>query len=211
MWLAAGLILALGWYLAAGYWGSPEVHAGGPLPGSSEDPLVTKSYVDDEIQQLQKALEQAQNRLNVLEGELAALKKKLSEGPAVSATQVILTVGNRTAFVNGAPVELPVAPFQDPVAGTAMVPFRFVGEGLGAAVSYDGRSQEVNYVLGSRRVVLKLGSREAQINGVTETLPAAPRLVDGVTMVPLRVVSQGLGAEVSWHAAARAITITLAH
>ncbi|GFN21775.1 stalk domain-containing protein [Thermanaeromonas sp. C210] len=209
LWFAAALILALGWYLADGYWGGREVHAGGPLPGSSEDPLVTKSYVDDKIQQLQKALEQAQTRLNTLEGELAALKKKLSEAPAAGATQVILTIGSRTAFVNGTPVELPVAPFQDAASGTAMVPFRFVGESLGAAVSYDGRSQEVNYALGSRKVVLKPGSLQADINGVMETLPSAPRLVNGITMVPLRVVSQGLGAEVSWHAAARAITITL--
>ncbi|MGI9951450.1 copper amine oxidase N-terminal domain-containing protein [Moorellaceae bacterium AZ2] len=209
LWFSTALILALGGYLAAGYWGGREVQAGGPLPGSSEDPLVTKSYVDDKIQQLQKVLEQAQTRLNTLEQELAALKKKLSEAPAAGATQVILTIGSRTAFVNGTPVELPVAPYQEAASGTSMVPFRFVGEALGAAVSYDGQSQKVSYALGSRSVVLKLGSLQANINGVVENLPSAPRLVNGTTMVPLRVVSQGLGADVRWHEAARAITITL--
>lgn len=196
-----------------GYFSGREVQAGGPLPGSSEDPLVTKSYVDqyvnDKVQKLQQALDQAQSRLNSLEQELAALKKKISELPSAGMKQVILTIGSKTAFINGTPVQLPVAPYQEAATGTSMVPFRFVGEALGATVGYDGQAQTVSYLLGSRTVTLKIGSLKATINGSVQDLPAAPRLVNGTTMVPLRVVSQGLGAEVRWDETARAITITL--
>ncbi|MGB9858314.1 MAG: stalk domain-containing protein [Moorellaceae bacterium] len=211
--LAAALILTVGGYMLAGYWGSREVQAGGPLPGSNEDPLVTKSYVDqyvnERIQKLQQALDQAQARLNNLEQEVAALKKKISELPTAGMRQVILLIGSKTAFVNGAPVQLTVAPYQDAATGTTMVPFRFVGEALGATVGYDAQSQTVSYNLGAKNVILKIGAKQGTINGSVQDLPAAPRLVEGTTMVPLRVVGQGLGAEVRWDATAKSITITL--
>jgi len=193
--------LVVGYIIFVG--GSREVQASGPLPGSSEDPLVTKSYVESyvnaRIQEVQKKFEE----------ELAELKKKISELPATQAKQVILAIGSTTAYVNGVPYVLPVAPYQES-GGTSMVPFRFVGEALGAKVDYNGETNTVSYTLGSSSVVLKIGSRKAVINGAEKELPAAPRLVGGTTMVPLRVVSEGLGAQVRWYEATRSITITLA-
>lgn len=192
--------------LVAGYivfWGGGrEVQASGPLPGSSEDPLVTKSYVEkyvnERIQEVQKKFEE----------ELAQLKKKISELSTTQAKQVILAIGSTTAYVNGVPYVLPVAPYQEP-SGTSMVPFRFVGEALGAKVDYKGETNTVSYTLGSASVILTIGSRRAIINGVERELPAVPRLVGSTTMVPLRVVSEGLGAQVRWYEATKSITITL--
>ncbi|SMB89546.1 Copper amine oxidase N-terminal domain-containing protein [Thermanaeromonas toyohensis ToBE] len=193
--VVAGYIIFLG--------GGREVQASGPLPGSNEDPLVTKSYVEkyvnERIQELKKSLDE----------ELSELKKKISELPTTQLKQVILAIGNTTAYVNGVPYVLPVAPYQDQATGTSMVPFRFVGEALGARVDYKGDTNTVSYTLGSTSVVLTIGSRRALINGVVRELPAAPRLVGSTTMVPLRVVSEGLGAQVQWYEGTKSITINL--
>lgn len=52
-----------------------------------------------------------------------------------------LTIGSKTAYVNGSPQSLPVAPFI--VEGRTQVPVRFVAESLGAAVSWDAESRTV--------------------------------------------------------------------
>jgi iron complex transport system substrate-binding protein len=61
--------------------------------------------------------------------------------------EVRLTIGSRTAYVNGKPVELDV-----PAAITGdrtFVPLRFVAESLGAEVGWDNASQTVRVSLGS--------------------------------------------------------------
>ena len=53
-----------------------------------------------------------------------------------------------------------------------------------------------------------IGSNSAQLGAQDETLPVAPVIVGGRTFVPLRFVSQALGAQVSWDAAGKSATIT---
>ena len=45
-------------------------------------------------------------------------------------------------------------------------------------------------------------------NGVSKTLSAEPFLVDGSTYVPLRAVSEVMGADVSWNGSTNTVTIT---
>lgn len=47
-----------------------------------------------------------------------------------------------------------------------------------------------------------------KVNGNQISLDRPPYISNGRTMVPLRVVAENLGCEVSWDAAAREITIT---
>jgi len=49
-------------------------------------------------------------------------------------------------------------------------------------------------------IVLTLGRNQAVVDGRTATLESPPRLVNGETLVPLRFVSQKMGAEVLWEA-----------
>ncbi len=69
---------------------------------------------------------------------------------AVTITQqdneVSLTVGARTAFINGRPVTLD-APARI-IAGTTMVPLRFVGEALGAGVTWQPSARTVRILSG---------------------------------------------------------------
>ena len=88
--------------------------------------------------------------------------------------------------------------------GRTMVPVRLITEKMGAAVQWFGDTNEVASTLGETTVKLKIGSAQAQVNGSTETLydgiPAMIAKYNGVerTMVPLRFVSEQLGAQVEW-------------
>lgn len=89
-------------------------------------------------------------------------------------------------------------------AGRTLVPVRLVSEALGAQVIWVPDTRQVLLLRGEDKIVLTLGSDQALVNGQTQALP------DGVpagvvrwqgaesTMVPLRFVSEQLGAEVDW-------------
>lgn len=67
--LTAALIFSLGKFMAASA-------ANNAAPGSSGDPLVTRSYVDQKDKALQQALEE---KIRVLEEKNGALEKRLAE------------------------------------------------------------------------------------------------------------------------------------
>ena len=55
---------------------------------------------------------------------------------------------------------------------------------------------------------LTIGQKTAIVNGIEHTLDVAPEITDDRTFVPLRFVSESVGAEVDWDAATRTVIIT---
>ena len=96
-----------------------------------------------------------------------------------------------------------------------MVPVRPLAEALGAAVLWLGENRQV-LLLGQEgeTIVLTLGSARAVVNGSATLLPGmvpaqVVRYGEGErTMVPLRFLSEGLGAEVEWDGAANTVKVT---
>jgi len=82
--------------------------------------------------------------------------------------------------------------------GRVLVPFRAIFEGLGATVGWTEATNTVTGARGTSRVSLVIGSRNAVVNGQARTLDVAPSIVNGRTLVPLRFVSEALGATVNW-------------
>ena len=90
--------------------------------------------------------------------------------------------------------------------GKTLAPFRAVFEYLGATVDYTGGKATA-----TRRgtiVELTVGSRTARLNGKPVQLNAAPRLVDYALYVPLRFVSETLGAQVDYAQDGRSVQIS---
>ncbi len=98
---------------------------------------------------------------------------------------------------------------QQPVQrfGSVLVPLRGVFEKLGASVAYDGASKTILAIKGNTSVTLQIGASAAQVNGQTRTLSSPAQAVSGTTLVPLRFVSEALGAQVKWSAASRTVVI----
>ncbi|MHB8733439.1 MAG: copper amine oxidase N-terminal domain-containing protein [bacterium] len=108
-------------------------------------------------------------------------------------------------FVDGSPVAFDQAPVI--ANGRVLVPLRGVFERLGAAVAWDPASQTVLAQRGAISVSLRIGSPQALVNGQAQLMDVPALLVGGRTMVPLRFVSQTLGADVNWDAATSAVQI----
>jgi len=108
--------------------------------------------------------------------------------------------------VDGSPIYLDAPPVI--LGGRVLVPLRGVFERLGATVIWDPASQTVRAQRGPTGVALTIGASQAAVNGQPEPLDTPALLIGGRTMVPLRFISQALGAGVGWDAASYTVQIT---
>lgn len=90
---------------------------------------------------------------------------------------------------------------------STLVPLRGIFESLGAKVDWNGTTQTVTAVKESTTVILKIGSTQPTINGTVKSISTPAQIINSSTMVPLRFVSEALGADVNWDGKARSITI----
>jgi Copper amine oxidase N-terminal domain. len=97
------------------------------------------------------------------------------------------------------------------VGGRVMVPLRVVTERLGGVIQYDAKSKVITgaHAATSNQFRLRIGTDEALLNGQKMELDAYPRVYGGTTYVPLRFVSEALGAVVDWNDAKRTVIITV--
>ena len=82
--------------------------------------------------------------------------------------------------------------------GTILVPLRSMFEQMGATVSFDPASKTVDVTKPGSDVKVTLGRPEVNINGETRPLDVPPMLYHGQILVPIRVISEGMGAYVQW-------------
>jgi len=83
--------------------------------------------------------------------------------------------------------------------GRVLVPLRSIFEELGADVRWDEQTQTITAQLGVTELTLHVGKDEAEINGERITLDVPPQIKNGMTLGPLRFISEALGAEVKWN------------
>jgi hypothetical protein len=81
---------------------------------------------------------------------------------------------------------------------TILVPLRSMFEQMGATVSYDPASKTVDVSKPGSDVKVTVGRPEVVINGETRPLDVPPEIYKGSVVVPVRVISEGMGAYVQW-------------
>jgi hypothetical protein len=82
--------------------------------------------------------------------------------------------------------------------GTVLIPLRSMFEQMGASVSYDPASKTVTVSKPGAEVKVTVGQPEVVINGESRPLDVPPILYQGNVLVPIRVISEGMGAYVQW-------------
>lgn len=93
--------------------------------------------------------------------------------------------------------------------GRVLVPMRAIFERLGFDVEWDGVKINVLNKNGVNVLSLWNGKNEMLINNSQHVaLDVLPRIVDGRTFVPVRAVSESIGADVQWDADTRTVIIT---
>lgn len=132
------------------------------------------------------------------------MKKTVSifAAAAIIASMSAVSAQNNTpsVTVNGAKLEFTdnVTPFIDEESERTLVPMRDIFEAVGAVVQWDESTQTVIAVKDSSFVTLQIGSEKAFVNSEEKQLDVKALIKDDRTFVPLRFVSEALGAEVEW-------------
>lgn len=94
-----------------------------------------------------------------------------------------------------------------------MLPIRFVAEPLGAKISWEATARKATVSLDDTILELWINNPTARINGREVNIdPANPQVMpilsEGRTLLPLRFVSESLGADVSFDSKLRTVTIS---
>lgn len=90
--------------------------------------------------------------------------------------------------------------------GRTMVPLRFISEALGEKVDWKADTNTV--IIGDNKATLKIGSNEISAAGKKITIDSPAVIKNSRTFVPLRAISEILGAKVEWDGATRTVSIT---
>ena len=143
---------------------------------------------------------------------ICALALSAAMIPAAMAdgtVEIRFRVGDSVLSINGNNVEV-----ETPYVvgeGTTLVPIRVISEAFGANVGWDGATQTVTVENNGTSIVLQIGNKTAIVNGVSIPLAEAPQLTkNGYTMIPLRFISETLGATVGYDSATQDITVSMA-
>ncbi|WP_060530939.1 copper amine oxidase N-terminal domain-containing protein [Paenibacillus bovis] len=187
--------------------------------------LLTK-YETQLTPEMQAQLEQIQNSKEALEKATDLLEESGNvDGAAALQEQVIQSdvtdldsykrldeLSDHTAadpdvlnlFVNGTSYTDAAPVVQN---GTTLVPFRVVSEALNAKVTWSAKDQSVTVVKDGQTVKLYVNKKNAVVNGKSVSLQAAPIMKNGSTRVPVRVISEALGATVKWEPVSESVVI----
>jgi hypothetical protein len=126
-------------------------------------------------------------------------------GAVALSTSIALAQSSVSVTLNGAPLNLVPGPQER--AGRVFVPLRGVFEQLGASVVYANGTINAQG-RDNRSVSLRIGSTQATVNGQPQAMDVAPFIIGASTYVPLRFVSQALGATVNYDAANRVVALS---
>ncbi len=135
-------------------------------------------------------------------GALAALGALAFIGVQPAHAQEIQVI------VNGQPVVFTDTRPQM-IQGRVLVPLRGVLEKMGAHVGWIQQTHTVVADKGNTDINLPIGSHTAQVNGNPVQLDVPAMIIGGSTLVPLRFVSESMGADVGWSNATETVTITM--
>jgi len=119
--------------------------------------------------------------------------------PAKASSALKIVVDNQE-------IAFDVAPYINE-HGRTMVPIRFVSESLGAGVDWNHTEKEVTITATDKVIKLWIGKDTATLNGHSQKMDTVPVINGGRTFVPVRFVSDFLGAATEWNETSRTVFI----
>jgi len=172
------------------------------FPLFAQEQLMTKLFFDN---WLRKATSPLEEQIRQLQAAYAGMEQTAREIRSRLSTEIKVIIGQTTAYIEGKPTPIDVAPLIS--NGRTMVPVRFIGETFGARFSWDEKTQKVTYTMDDLIIELFIGKTAVRVNEKNVTIDAAPVILNGRTMVPVRFVGQHMGASFEWDGEQQAVTI----
>lgn len=131
-----------------------------------------------------------------------------------SKTYIItLKVGDPHITINGTEKNIDAQGSKPIIKNSrTLLPIRVLIESLGGTVEWDNTQRKVTITLGYNTIELWIGKPTAKVNGVDTPIDSTnskvvPEIISGRTYLPLRFISENLGASVDWDAKTQTITI----
>jgi 3D (Asp-Asp-Asp) domain-containing protein len=127
---------------------------------------------------------------------------------AKQSYMVVLKVGSPEITVNGISKKID-AQGSKPIIknGRTLLPIRTLIESLGGTVEWNDKEKKVTIELNGHSMVLWIGKTDAFVDGSNAIMDVAPLIISGRTYLPLRFISEHLGASVNWDSTTQTITI----
>ena len=134
--------------------------------------------------------------------------------PVISETlskdyQVVLTVGNKEGSEIREGVSRPVVFDTAPeiLKESTLVPLRGVVDRFGATITWDAADSRATVTKEDKSISVQVNSNTARINGKETALTVPPVIKNGRVLIPLRLISEGIGLEVHWDAETNSIIL----
>lgn len=115
---------------------------------------------------------------------------------------------NIKVIIDNETVEFDVQP--QIINDRTMVPMRAVFEKLGALVDWNQDTQTATAIKDLTKISLIVGEAKIIINDEEKVIDVSPCVIDGRTLVPIRVISEALDMLVEWDGATKTIKISSA-
>lgn len=123
-------------------------------------------------------------------------------------TITVMAQADIKVSVNGNNITFPDAkPFID-ANNRTLIPVRFVSEALGAKVGWNGDIRQVDITLDTTKVTIKINDKNIVVNSRIQEMDTKAIIKQDRTFVPIRFVSEALGATVKWDGNTRTVIIT---
>ena len=88
-----------------------------------------------------------------------------------------------------------------------MVPVRFISEAFGYSISWNQATQTVTIYNDKNTVIFQIGSLIALVNGKSVTMDASAIINNNRTYVPLRILAEAFGVDISYENQNQIITL----
>lgn len=95
------------------------------------------------------------------------------------------------------------------VDGRAMVPLRSIFNATGVKVKWNNNEKQVVAIKDSISINFRINEEEATVNGKIYDLDAPIMIIDGQTMIPIRLLEIAFGANINWEEKKNIATITM--
>lgn len=116
--------------------------------------------------------------------------------------------GDIKVIVNGKKIQSDVSPML--VENTTMLPFRPILNAIGVKddqITWREKSQSIEIKTDKKYIFLAIGTKGAVVDSGMQTLNVAPFIAQNRTMIPVRFISEALGATVNWDENTQTVTI----
>lgn len=91
--------------------------------------------------------------------------------------------------------------------GTTLLPIAPIIERLGGKTEWNGNERKITITLNQDTIELWIDKKSALVNHVKKDMTVAPSVINGKTMIPLRFVSENLGAKVLWDGSSQMVLV----